>query len=69
MIWLIGIIGFVCGFALGLLALNRMLEGRTKSELLHDRGLQFRYGLFAWIVAGGCSYGAVLLYKIYFPAF
>jgi len=67
MVYVIGIVGFICGFVLGVWVLGRLLKGRSPEELLNDRGLKFTYGLLAWAIAGLTSYCAVALYKYYFP--
>lgn len=65
MVYLIGFIGFFCGFALGLMVLNVLLKDRPVNELLESKGLRLRYGLFAWLIAGLSAYAAVWMYKIY----
>ncbi len=69
MVYIAGFIGFIGGFALGLFLLGLMLKERTKRELLNDGSLKWRYGLFNWLIAGLGAYCAVLLYRLYFPAF
>jgi len=66
MVFLVGFFGFLCGFALGLLVVNRLLKDRPKNELLTDKALQLRYGLFTWMFAGAGAYCAVWLYNWHF---
>jgi len=66
MVYVVGTIGFLGGFALGLLILNRLLADRSRAELLEDRGLKWTYGLLAWIVAAIGSFAAVQSYSLYF---
>jgi len=65
MVYLIGIIGFVCGFLGGQYYLLRILRDRSNKELLEDKNLRW-YGLLNWMLAGLCSYGFVALYNYYF---
>lgn len=67
MVYVVGVIGFISGFALGVIILSRLLKNRSRDELLNDRGLRFTYGLLAWAIAALTSYSAVALYKYYFP--
>lgn len=65
MVYVIGTIGFLAGFALGVLILNGLLKDRSKAELLEDNGLKWTYGLFVWIVAAVTSYAAVQSYHVH----
>lgn len=65
MVYVIGTIGFLAGFALGVLILNGLLKDRSRAELLEDRGLKWTYGLFVWVVAAVTSYAAVQSYYIH----
>ena len=65
MVWLVGILGFVCGFAGGLVLLNRWLKDRSNKDLMQDKSLR-SYGVFVWLVAAITSATAVWLYKYYF---
>lgn len=68
MIYLVGIVGFVAGFALALRVLAYLLKDRPADDLLGDRGLRFTYGLLAWGIAGLTAFCAIMVYKTYFPA-
>ncbi len=68
MIYLVGIIGFVAGFALALRVLAYLLKDRPTEDFLADRGVRFTYGLLAWGIAGFTAFCAVMVYKTYFPA-
>lgn len=65
MVYVVGIIGFIGGFALSLFILNMWLRDRSRAELLHDDGLKWTYGLFAWLVAALASYASVQVYTTY----
>lgn len=67
MAWVVGIFGFIAGFAAGQLLLLRMLKDRSREELLNDRGLKWRYGTFNWLVAIGTCLCALATYRHYFP--
>lgn len=67
MIWLVGIVGFISGFAAGQMILLRLLKDRTRDELLSDRSLRWRYGLFNWLIAIGTCVCAIITYRHYFP--
>ncbi len=66
MIYVIGFLGFVSGFALGIYILKYLLRDRSADDLLKRRDLKWTYGLFVWILAGGMSYVSVQLYGLYF---
>lgn len=64
MVYLIGFLGFAGGFAFGQVLLMLWLKDRTRKELLTDRDLRFRYGLFNWGLAALCCYLAVKTYQL-----
>ena len=66
MIYVVGIIGFITGFALGLKILGYLLKERSQEDLLQDKSLRMTYGLLAWGIAGLTSFCAIHAYKIYF---
>lgn len=66
MIYVVGVLGFICGFALALQIIARLLKERTREELLEDKGLRMTYGLLTWGIAGFSAYCTVMLYKYYF---
>ncbi len=63
---LIGIGGFICGFALGLLISGYMLRPRSKAELTENKSLRWTYGLGVWVLGGLGAWGALEMYKTYF---
>lgn len=67
MAWIVGIIGFLAGFAAGQMILLRLLKDRSRDELLNDRHLRLKYGLFNWLIAGGTCMMALAVYRYYFP--
>lgn len=67
MVWFAGFIGLLSGFAAGQIILLRLLKDKTRHELLNDRDLRMRYGLFNWLIAIGTCLCAVALYRYYFP--
>lgn len=66
MVYIVGILGFISGFALGLLILKHLLKDRSAEELLASEKLKWTYGLFNWLIAGLGAYSAVVVYKMYF---
>jgi len=66
MVYVVGILGFLGGFALGLMILARLLKDRPAEELIHNNRLKWTYGLLNWVVAAIGSYSAVTLYNVYF---
>ena len=67
MIYLVGTIGFICGFFLGQLILLRILRNVSNDDLLENKGLQWKYGMLNWAVAILTAASAVWLYNHYFP--
>ena len=47
--------------------LLRLLKDRTRDELLNDRSLRWKYGLFNWMIAIATCILAIGLYRYYFP--
>lgn len=67
MAWVVGIIGFILGFAAGQMILMRLLKDRTREELLNDKQLKLKYGLFNWLIAAATCLMALAMYRYYFP--
>ena len=67
MIYVVGTIGFICGFFLGQLLLLRLLRNVPKEELLENKGLHWKYGMLNWGVAIMTAASAVWLYNFHFP--
>jgi hypothetical protein len=68
MSWVVGIIGFIVGFAAGQMLLLHMLKDRSREELLSDRNLKWKYGTFNWLIAIATCLSFLALYRYYFPA-
>ncbi len=66
MVYVVGIIGLVCGFMVGQLVLLLLLKGRSNKEILSDGSLKWTYGVLNWLIAGVGCWAAVSLYGIYF---
>lgn len=66
MVYLIGILGFVSGFCLGVMLIGLFLKNRSKKELIENKSYRWTYGVFVWIVAGFGSWAAVSAYHQYF---
>ena len=66
MIYVFGVLGFIGGFALGIMVLSFLLRGVDSETLVNDKHIKFKYGLLTWLIAGLSSYSAVYCYKLYF---
>jgi len=66
MIYLIGTVGFICGFFLGQMLLLRLLQNVPKEELLENKSLHWKYGVLNWLVAILTAASSVWLYNYYF---
>ena len=65
--WIVGILGLLAGFAAGQLILLRLLKDKSQHDLLYDKNLRLKYGLFNWLVAAGTCLCALAVYRYYFP--
>ncbi len=66
MTWVVGIVGFISGFALGQVILLYLLKDKTDEELLKDKGLKWKFGLLNWGLAGFVCWCALKAYETYF---
>ncbi len=66
MIYVVGFLGFLCGFALGQLLLLRLLKNRSQEDLVNDKSLRWTYGVFNWLVAVLACWASVVMYNQYF---
>lgn len=64
---MVGIVGFIGGFALGQMLLYFLLRHKTNEELLNDKSLKLKFGLLCWGCAILGCYGFIESYKYYFP--
>jgi hypothetical protein len=65
--WVVGFLGLLAGFAAGQLLLLRLLKDKSQHDLIYDRSLRLKYGLFNWLIAAGTCLCALALYRYYFP--
>lgn len=65
MVYIVGIIGFIAGFALGQLILYALLRHKSQEELLNDSYLKWTYGILNWGIAALVSYVCVNQYSYY----
>ncbi len=65
MVYLIGFIGFISGFALGQGLLALLLRDRTNEDLKTDPALRI-YGVLNWLIAILCTVATVSVYKAWF---
>lgn len=66
MIYLIGILGFIGGFSLGVMLIGFILRQRSKKELMENKSFRWTYGVLVWIVAAFGAWAAVTVYSQYF---
>ncbi|MEM6780678.1 MAG: hypothetical protein AAF569_02320 [Pseudomonadota bacterium] len=66
MVYLIGILGFIGGFILGVMLIGIFLKSRSKQELMENKSIRWTYGVFVWFVAGLTAWAAVTTYNQYF---
>ena len=64
--WIIGILGFLGGFAGGQVLLLRWLKDKSRAELLRDKELHYKYGLLNWFIALCGAVSALWLYHHFF---
>jgi hypothetical protein len=69
MVYLIGFLGFAGGFALGQALLMIWLKDRSRRELLTNKDLHVRFGLFNWALSALCCYLAVRAYQLALVAY
>lgn len=62
MVYLCAVVGFILGFAAGLIIINLFLASYPKSELLRNRSLRWTYGVAVWVFAALGAWGGVWLY-------
>ena len=63
MVYVYGIIGFVCGFIGGLGILSFLLKSYSRAQLVESKSLRWTYGLMVWVLAGLGAWGGVELYN------
>ncbi len=63
MIYVAGVLGFLGGFALGLMLLYFLLRNVSKEDMLNDPYIKWKYGILNWIIAILGSYSAVSMYE------
>lgn len=70
MVYLVGLSGLILGFFFGQMVLAHRLRGYSKAEIfdmLKNRDLKWKYGLFNWGMALAGAICSICIYKIYFP--
>lgn len=66
MVYLFGIVGFIGGFAAGLLIINQFLKDMSRRTLMEDKSLHRTYGVAVWLMAVLGSYIGVWMHGRYF---
>lgn len=65
MVYVFGIVGFILGFFVGQILLLALLKGVSNKELLHNKTIQWTYGILNWACAGIGAYVLSFLYQYY----
>ena len=65
MVYLVGMIGFILGFALGQVVLMHLLRSRTNTEILTDKSIRLKYGLISWGITFLCCYLSIRAYQFF----
>lgn len=68
MVYIMGIIGFIGGFVIGQMLLSFLLRHKTKEELLHDKSLQWKYGIINWFLAAAGAWFMADSYTKFFTS-
>lgn len=63
MVYVVGVIGFICGFITGLSFLNFLLRDVPRKDLLEDPYIKWKYGLLCWGMAGAGAYVFIGIYN------
>jgi uncharacterized membrane protein YfcA len=66
MVYVLSVIGFIGGFALGLFFIQLFLKNKSNEELLKDRGLKWKFGLIPWIGAIIGAYSMMVICTEFF---
>lgn len=66
MVYIMGIIGFIGGFAIGQMILFFLLRHKTKEELLNDKSLKWKFGLLNWALAIAGAWFMIDSYQRFF---
>ena len=66
MVYLIGVIGFIGGFVVGLMVIYFLLRNVPKEELVDNASIKWTYGLLTWAIAAIGAYSMVKMYEQYF---
>ncbi len=66
MVYVISIIGFIGGFALGLFLIQLFLKNKSNKDLLQDKGLKWKFGLIPWVTAIIGAYSAMYVLTEFF---
>lgn len=64
MVYVYGIVGFITGFVLGQALLMIWLKGYSNREIMTNRQIKYRYGLFNWGLAVLGAYVGIRFYDL-----
>lgn len=63
MVYIVGILGFVGGFAMGLWLIAAHLKNVPRETLLNNKDYHKKYGIWPWVTALICCLLALYLYN------
>lgn len=63
MVYLVGLVGFIGGFAIALMILKFWLKDYSRDELLNQKSLHWIYGTFSWALAFIGLFSALFVYN------
>lgn len=66
MVYLVGVIGLIGGFAIGQMVLYFLLRNVSREDLLSDPYIKWKYGTLNWVIAVVSCYVMVSMYRYYF---
>jgi ABC-type antimicrobial peptide transport system permease subunit len=66
MIYVVGAIGLIGGFAVGQMVLYFLLNNVPSEKLLNDPYFKWKYGTLNWVIAALGSYAMIFMYNTYF---
>jgi hypothetical protein len=66
MIYVVGFIGLIGGFAIGQMVLYFLLRGVSSEDLLNDPYIKWKYGGLNWVIAIATCYVMIRMYEYHF---
>lgn len=63
MIFIVGTVGFIAGFVLGIAVIAGFTQNYSNEDLIENKKLHWKYGLIVWFFAVVTSGSSVFLYN------